>query len=82
MRTHTLDKLIQYCSMVSYRLQHIFSRKDEREKHLFRLLQAAYTDARYKEDYSIHFQDVQGLTKQASLLKEDVMTLCKRTFTP
>lgn len=80
MNTHNLDKLIRCGSMVSYRLQHIFSRKDEREKHLFKLLQAAYTDARYNDDYGIHFGEVESLTKQVNLLKEEVVSLCKGTF--
>lgn len=78
--THNLDKLIRYGSMVSCKLQHHFPRGSDTEKRLFKLLQTAYTDARYKEDYSIHFQEVEQLTKQVTLLKEEVASLCKRTF--
>lgn len=54
---------------------------NEKEKCLFELLQHAYADARYNEDYSIHFQEVEALTKQVNELKEEVLNLCKGTFT-
>ena len=81
MNTHNLDKLIRCGSMVSYRLQHIFSRKDEKGKRLFKLLQTAYSDARYDESSSIHFGDVESLSEQVNVLKEEVVKLCKKTFT-
>lgn len=79
--THNLDRLIRYASMVSYKLQHIFPRNKDNEKRLFKLLQHAYSDARYKDDYSIHFQEVEALTKQVNELKEEVVSLCKGAFT-
>jgi len=70
--THNLDRLIRYGSMVSYKLQHIFPQRDEREKRLFKLLQTAYADARYNEDYSIHFGEVEGLLEKVKALIEEV----------
>lgn len=81
MNTHNLDRLIRYSSMVSYKLQHIFPQNKDNEKRLFKLLQHAYSDARYNDDYSIHFQEVESLTKQVNDLKEEVASLCKEAFT-
>lgn len=79
--THNLDRLIRYGSMLSYHLPHIFPRNKDNEKRLFRLLQNAYIGSRYKEDYSIHFGEVELLTRQVNLLKEEVVKQCKETFT-
>lgn len=79
--THNLDRLIRYGSMVSFKLPHLFPQNKDSEKRLFKLLQQAYSDARYKEDYSIHFQEVKMLIKQMNALKEEVVNLCKSAFT-
>lgn len=52
--THNLDKLVRYCSMVNYRIADIFSQQNEQEERLFQLLQKAYIDTRYKENYQIN----------------------------
>lgn len=79
--THNLDRLIRYGSMVSCRLPHIFPQNNDTDKRLFKLLQHAYSDARYNEDYSIHFRDLELLTKQVNGLKDEVIKQCKKTFT-
>lgn len=56
--THSIERLLRYGSMVSYELPDVFPRKTEREKHLFSLLQKAYGDARYKENYAISMADL------------------------
>jgi HEPN domain-containing protein len=55
--THNIDRLIRYASLVSYQLSAVFPRKTENEKRLFSLLQKAYIDSRYREDYNIHLTD-------------------------
>ena len=64
--THNIDRLIRYASMVSYQLPDVFPRKTENEKRLFSLLQKAYIDSRYKEDYIIQFQDLILLTERVN----------------
>jgi len=64
LNTHNLDKLIRYCSMVSYNISDIFSRSNEKNERLFRLLQSAYIDSRYKEDYIIRTDDLIKITDQ------------------
>lgn len=62
--THSIDKLVRYCSMFDYRLPAIFSRRTEQDRRLFGLLQKAYIDARYKEDYTISYDEVCQLTER------------------
>lgn len=49
--THSLDRLIRYGSLIAYQLSDIFPQRTDNEKRLFSLLQKAYIDTRYKEDY-------------------------------
>lgn len=59
--THSLDKLLRYCSMVNYRIQEIFPRHTEQQERLFQLLQKAYIDTRYKDDYHINTADLEAI---------------------
>jgi HEPN domain-containing protein len=72
LNTHNLDKLIRYCSMVSYKIQDIFSRNNEKNDRLFQLLQKAYIDSRYKEDYSIRTDELITLTEKVRTLMDVV----------
>lgn len=62
--THSIERLLRYGNMVAYELPDVFPRKTEQEKQLFSLLQKAYGDARYKEDYSINMTDLLLLTER------------------
>ncbi|HWB26308.1 MAG TPA: HEPN domain-containing protein [Chitinophagaceae bacterium] len=73
--THNLDRLIRYGSLVSYQLPDIFPRKTEQDKRLFTLLQKAYGDARYRDDYSIAQNDLLLLTEKVRYLHEIVTGL-------
>jgi HEPN domain-containing protein len=68
--TNNLDKLIRYCSMVSYKLPAIFPRNNEKNERLFQLLQRAYIETRYAEDYVIRTDDLQVLTERVRSLLE------------
>ena len=68
MNTHNIDKLIRYCTMFSFELPAVFPRRNEKEKQLFRLLQTAYIDTRYKDDYSIKLEELTKLTTQVNKL--------------
>lgn len=70
--THNLDKLIRYCSMVSYRLPELFQCNNEKNERLFGLLQKAYIDSRYKEDYTIGTDDLIILTEKVKTLMDIV----------
>lgn len=66
--THSLDKLVRYCSMVSNKLPEIFITTNEKDKRLFTLLQKAYIDTRYKDEYSINTTDLLALTEKVKRL--------------
>ncbi|HEV7329673.1 MAG TPA: HEPN domain-containing protein [Flavisolibacter sp.] len=68
--THSMDKLIRYCSMFCFELQDVFPRRNEKEKRVFQLLQKAYIDTRYKEDYCLQPDDILTITKQVKRLYE------------
>jgi len=66
--THSIDRLVRYSSMFTFELQDIFPRNSEKQTHLFKLLQNAYIDTRYKEDYYIRLDDLIKLRKQVEKL--------------
>ena len=74
LNTHNLDKLIRYCSMVSYKLPDIFSVDNEKNERLFKLLQRAYIDSRYNEDYKIGTGDLITLTRRVT----DLLDILKK----
>ena len=68
--THSIDRLLRYAGLVSYQLPDIFPQKTEEDKRLFNLLQKAYIDTRYKEDYKISNDDLLQLTEKISHIHE------------
>lgn len=56
--THNIERLLRYASMVSYQLPDIFPRHTDQEKQLFKLLQNAYSEARYAELYTIGYKEL------------------------
>ncbi len=68
--THNLDKLIRYCSMVSYKLPAVFLRNNDKNERLFQLFQKAYIETRYKEDYVIRTDDLLVITERVRSLLE------------
>lgn len=76
--THNLDRLIRYGSLVCYQLPDILPRKTEQDKKLFSLLQKAYGDARYKEDYSIDLNSLLLLIDKVSCLLDVTTGLSKQ----
>jgi hypothetical protein len=47
--------------MICYRLPDIFPATTENEKQLLKLLQKGYSEARYSENYSVQYKDLQTL---------------------
>jgi HEPN domain-containing protein len=72
MNTHSIDKLVRYCSMVSYKLPDLFNRNNDKNERLFQLLQKAYIESRYKEDYSIKMEDLLSITERVRVLESIV----------
>lgn len=78
--THNIDKLTRYCSMFCPLLHHIFSNK-ESDKKLLQLLQKAYIDARYKNDYAITFHELTCLHVKIKKLLEILRSFSPSTCT-
>jgi len=68
--THSIDRLLRYAGLVSYQLPDIFPQKTGEDKRLFNLLQKAYIDTRYKEDYKINNDDLLRLTAKVTCIHE------------
>jgi HEPN domain-containing protein len=68
--THSIDRLLRYAGLVSYQLPDIFPQKTEEDKRFFNLLQKAYIDTRYKEDYKISNDDLLCLTEKVRCIHE------------
>ena len=66
--THNIDRLLRYAGLVSDQLSNIFPQKTEADKQLFHLLQKAYSDARYKADYTISYDQLLCLTEKVSCI--------------
>jgi HEPN domain-containing protein len=76
LNTHNIDKLLRYCSMVSYELPAIFSKSNEKNERLIQLLNKAYIHARYKEDYSVNSHDLVAITERVKELQNLMLELC------
>lgn len=79
--THNLERLLRYGSMVSYQLPDVFPRKTENEKRLFGLLQKAYLDTRYKENYVITNVDLTSLIEKVKQIQELLILFQKSQVT-
>lgn len=78
--THSIDRLIRFASLVSYRLPDIFPQRTDQEKRLFNLLQRAYTDARYTTVYSISNDDLISLTERIEEIHEILSHVGRNIF--
>jgi len=79
--THSIDRLLRYGSLVAYQLPQLFSRQTEQEKRLFNLLQKAYIDTRYKEDYKITDEELLILTEKIRRIHEILLEAGKAIVT-
>lgn len=68
--THSIDKLIRYCSMFCHQLTALFPKNNERNKKLYSLLNKAYIDARYKNDYTITGEELSILADKIKKINE------------
>lgn len=71
--THNIERLLRYTGMVTHRVNEIFPKNNEPEKRLVSLLQKAYIDSRYREDYAISEADLRDLLGRVSDLRKILM---------
>lgn len=74
--THSLRKLFALAENVSPAITEIFPESTEEEFDLFELLQRAYVDVRYKQDYHVSPDDVFTLINRVSELLRQIEELC------
>ena len=72
--THNIEKLISYCSMINYKISALFSRNNEKNERLFQLLQKAYIETRYKEQFLINAYELSKLKERVSNLQKLIQT--------
>lgn len=70
LRTHNIDKLLRYCAIVNDQIPNVFSAESEADTRLLRLLQKAYIDSRYREDFCISSADVATITERIKIVQE------------
>ena len=67
-RTHNLERLLRFGSMVAPEIAEIFGSGEE-QRRLLKLLQLAYSDSRYASDYRIQNSDLEDLTNSVRELQ-------------
>ncbi|AEW00265.1 hypothetical protein A4D02_23330 [Niastella koreensis] len=73
---HNLKSLIRHTSFCAPELGDIFPKTTDEEKELFNLLNAAYVDARYSQNYEINQEQVMLLLDRVNTL----LTLTEQSF--
>lgn len=72
LNTHRIDRLVRCCSLISDKIACIFPRNNDKNERLFQLIQKAYIDTRYKEDYNISIDNLLILTDRVRALEKFV----------
>lgn len=76
-KTHSLDALSFRAEMLDERFKEVFPRATDEEKNLFRMLNRAYIDARYKMDeYQITEEDLKYLGDRVKFLQKLTKEIC------
>jgi HEPN domain-containing protein len=71
-QTHNLNKQLTYCRLWAPTVATVLEKGTEEEQNLFRLLQKAYRDSRYHNDFSITETEIEKLYKKISLLHQTI----------
>jgi len=79
--THSIDKLMRYCSMVSHKIADVFPRNNEKNEHIFQLVQKAYIDSRYKESFSISIDNLLVITERIRAIESIVKETYSKLIT-
>lgn len=79
-KTHRIKAYRKYAKHISDNLYHVFRYPptDSEENRLFKILNDAYIDARYKDDYYIAPSDLKNLISKVEELEAVVTDLCER----
>lgn len=76
LNTHSIDRFIRCCALISDKFSGIFPRNNDKNECLFQLIQKAYINTRYKEDYCISIDNLLILTDRVRALEKYVKVVC------
>ncbi len=79
-QTHNLDKLYRYSRHLREGLTDVFPRDNQDEKHVFKLLQKAYIESRYRNDFKIRQEEVSLLHDRVRKLSEVCEHIKRSTY--
>lgn len=75
-KDHDLERLLGYCKQHTLILSEIFPRDTKEEKRLFKLLQDAYVQARYNNDFTVTKEDIEALLPRIEKLRDFTESVC------
>lgn len=73
--THNISRLLKYARLVLPQIASMFPQNIDLEKQLLQLLQKAYVEARYKEDYKIISSDLICLTERVKRIHDILLKM-------
>lgn len=76
-KDHDLELLMSYCKRYTLELAKVFPRNTEEEERLFKLLQRAYVEARYNDEFVVTRADIDALIPKIELLRDITEKVCK-----
>ena len=74
-QTHNLNKLLSYCRLWVPSVSALFETKNEEEHRQFQLLQKAYNDGRYKQNFPITKSEIDLIYKKVMRLHQTITEL-------
>jgi HEPN domain-containing protein len=75
-KTHNLTRLLQTCRLCAKGLLAIFPLNNDKEKALLKLLNAAYVNARYTNEYAISDEELDILLERVEQLQSKAKEIC------
>ena len=75
-KEHDLELLIEKCKPYTLELSKVFPRDTPEEERLFRLLQRAYVEARYNDDFVVTKEDIDALMPKVERLRDITEKIC------
>ena len=76
-KEHDLEFLIEKCKPYTLELAKVFPRDTPEEERLFQLLQRAYVEARYNDDFAVSKDDTDALTVRVERLRDITEKVCR-----
>ena len=78
--THSIRRLFLLLENITLNVDKIFPRETESELEIFNILQRAYSDVRYKEDYTVATENVLALHNRVGEFQSMALILCQKKW--